>query len=128
MPVLILVGGYVLWKALRGDGPWRLLALALVLQIPVCLIVVVEEWAARQFLVTQTLLFCALAALVVDASEAALWGRALSGRIIAALVAVLNHSLVLLKSTGRTPRAVPTQMTSNTELRLRRCEQAKGPA
>ena len=40
----------------------------------------------------------------------------------------LNHSLVLLKSTGRTPRAVPTQMTANTELRLRRCEQAKGPA
>ena len=23
VPVLILVGGYVLWKALRGDGPWR---------------------------------------------------------------------------------------------------------
>ncbi len=68
VPMLILVGGYVLWKALRRDGAWRLLALALIFQIPVCLLVVVEEWAPRQFLVTQTLLFCALAAVVVDAS------------------------------------------------------------
>jgi hypothetical protein len=38
-----------------------------------------------------------------------------------------NQGVVLLKSTGRTPRAVPTQMDAKTMLRLRRCEQAKGP-
>jgi 4-amino-4-deoxy-L-arabinose transferase-like glycosyltransferase len=107
VPVLILVGGYVLWKALRGDGPWRLFALALVFQIPVCLLVVVEEWAPRQFLVTQTLLFCALAALVVDAGEAALWGRGYSGRLIAALVALPLGILLLASSVERVRALLP---------------------
>jgi hypothetical protein len=35
---------------------------------------------------------------------------------------------VLLKSTGRAPEAVPTLMEANNfMLRLRRCEQSKGP-
>jgi hypothetical protein len=34
---------------------------------------------------------------------------------------------VLLKSTGQTPKAVPTQMNATTMLRLRRCEQAQRP-
>jgi hypothetical protein len=38
-----------------------------------------------------------------------------------------NYSLVLLKSTGRAPAAVPTQMNASSAQRLRRCEQAKGP-
>jgi hypothetical protein len=38
-----------------------------------------------------------------------------------------NQGVVLLKSTGRAPKAVPTQMNANTLLRLRRCEQVKGP-
>jgi hypothetical protein len=38
-----------------------------------------------------------------------------------------NTGLVLLRSTGRAPRAVPTQMSANTELHLRHCEQSKGP-
>ena len=107
VPVLILVGGYVLWKALRRNGPWMLLALALIFQIPVCLLVVVEEWAPRQFLVTQTLLFCALAALVVEAGEAALWGRGYSGRIIAALVAVPLGILLLTSSVERVQALLP---------------------
>ena len=37
-----------------------------------------------------------------------------------------NESLVLLKSTGRAPEAVPTLMEAKTVLRLRRCEQAEG--
>jgi hypothetical protein len=37
-----------------------------------------------------------------------------------------NRGIVLLKSTGRAPRAVPAQMNANTALRLRRCEQGKG--
>jgi 4-amino-4-deoxy-L-arabinose transferase-like glycosyltransferase len=107
VPVLLLVGGYVLWKALRRDGPWKLLALALVFQIPVCLLVVVEEWAPRQFLVTQTLLFCVLAALVVDAGEAALRGRGYSGRIIAALVVVPLGILLLASSVERVRALLP---------------------
>ena len=38
-----------------------------------------------------------------------------------------NQGVVLLKSTGRTPTALPTYMNANTLLRLRRCAQAKGP-
>ena len=39
-----------------------------------------------------------------------------------------NQGLVLLKSTGRAPEAVPTLMEArNFKLRLRRCEQATGP-
>jgi hypothetical protein len=37
------------------------------------------------------------------------------------------QGVVLLKSTGRTPEAVPTLMNSNTLINVRRCEQAKGP-
>jgi len=37
-----------------------------------------------------------------------------------------NESLVLLKSTGRKPEAVPTLMDAKTALRLRRCERAEG--
>ena len=38
-----------------------------------------------------------------------------------------NESLALLKSIGGNPEAVPTVMEAKTVLRLRRCEQAKGP-
>jgi hypothetical protein len=38
-----------------------------------------------------------------------------------------NESLVLMKSTGRKPEAVPTLMEAGTVIRLKRCEQAKGP-
>jgi hypothetical protein len=38
-----------------------------------------------------------------------------------------NESLVLMKSTGRKPVALPTLMQANTVLRLGRCEQAEGP-
>jgi 4-amino-4-deoxy-L-arabinose transferase-like glycosyltransferase len=76
VPALVLLGGYVIWKALRRNGPWRLLALALLFQLPVCLLVVVEGWAPRQFLVPQTLLFCALGALVVDALKVAVGAAA----------------------------------------------------
>jgi hypothetical protein len=38
-----------------------------------------------------------------------------------------SRGFVLLKSTGRAPEAVPTLMSANTVVNLRRCEQAKGP-
>jgi 4-amino-4-deoxy-L-arabinose transferase-like glycosyltransferase len=104
---LLLAGGYVLWKALRRDGPWRLLALALVFQIPVCLLVVVEGWAPRQYLVAQTLLFCALAGLVVEAGEAALRGRVYPRRILGALIAVPLVILLLVSSAERVQSLLP---------------------
>jgi 4-amino-4-deoxy-L-arabinose transferase-like glycosyltransferase len=107
VPGLILVVGYVLWKALRRAGPWRLLALALVFQVPVCLLVVLEGWAPRQFLVTQTLLFCALAVLVVDAGEAALRGRNYSARLTGALVVVPLVILLLVFSVERVRALLP---------------------
>jgi 4-amino-4-deoxy-L-arabinose transferase-like glycosyltransferase len=107
VPVLLVVVGYVVWKVLRRDGPWRLLALALVFQMPVCLLVVVEEWAPRQFLVPQTLLFCALAALVVDASDAALRGRAYSARLAGAVVAVPLVIFLLASSVERVQALLP---------------------
>jgi 4-amino-4-deoxy-L-arabinose transferase-like glycosyltransferase len=107
VPVLILAVGYVLWKALRRDRPWGLLTFALVFQVPVCLLVVVEGWAPRQYLVTQTLLFCALAALVVDAGEAALRARGYSGPLIGALVAVPLVILSLVFSVERVRSLLP---------------------
>jgi len=38
-----------------------------------------------------------------------------------------KRSVVLLKTTGREPKTLSTQMTMNALLKLRRCEQAKGP-
>jgi hypothetical protein len=38
-----------------------------------------------------------------------------------------NESLVLLKSTGRKPEAVPTLMEAETAFRLRSCERKEGP-
>jgi 4-amino-4-deoxy-L-arabinose transferase-like glycosyltransferase len=107
VPGLILVGGYVLWKALRRDGPWRIMALALVFQVPVCLLIVVEGWAPRQFVVVQTLLLCAVAALVADAVEAALRGRGYSGRLAGALVAVPLVILLLVFSVEKVQALLP---------------------
>lgn len=39
---------------------------------------------------------------------------------------VARRGLVLLKSTGRAPEAVPTQMDADTVANLKRCEQAMG--
>jgi hypothetical protein len=85
--MLVVVGGYVIWKARWHNGAWKLLALALLFQTPVCVLVTLEGWAPRQFLVAQTLVLCALGALVADAGEAALGGRGYPGRLIGALVA-----------------------------------------
>ena len=101
VPMLVLGVGYVVWKALRRNSPWRLLALALLLQVPVCLLVVVEGWAPRQFLVPQALLLCALAALVVEAGEAALRGWGHSGWLVGAVVAAPLAILLLASCVAR---------------------------
>jgi hypothetical protein len=107
VPVLLLVGGYAVWNAFQRDGPWVLLALALLFQIPGCLLVVVEEWAPRQFLVAQALLFCALGALVVDAGEAAWRGRGYSARLAGAVVAVPLMIFLLASSVERVQALLP---------------------
>jgi hypothetical protein len=109
VPVLLVVGGYVIWKALRREEGWKLLALALLFQIPVCLLVVVVEWASRQFLVAQALVFCALGALVVDASEAAWRGRSYPARLAGAVVAVPLVIFLLVSSVERVQALLPDE-------------------
>ena len=105
MPVLLAVVGYAGWKAFRENGPWRLLALALLFQVPVCLLLTVQRWAVRQFLVPQTLVFCILAALVVAAFSAAWRGRGGAYRIAVAVGAALL-AVMLLASSVQTVRAL----------------------
>jgi hypothetical protein len=107
VPVLLVILGYTIWKALRQDAPWKLLGLALVFQMPVCLLVVVEEWAPRQFLVAQSLLFCVLAALAADAGEAALRGRAYPSQLVGAVVAVPLMLLLLAAFAERFQALLP---------------------
>jgi 4-amino-4-deoxy-L-arabinose transferase-like glycosyltransferase len=103
VPTLLAVAAYVTWKAYRQDGAWTLLTLALLFQVPVSLLVMVELWNPRQFLIPQTLVFCALAALVVEAGEAALD----RGRLTGALVAVVLASVVLVACVGSTQALLP---------------------
>ena len=108
VPTLLVVVGYVIRKSVRRNAPWKLLALALLFQVPVCLLVTVERWASRQFLIPQTLLFCALAALVVAAGEDALWKRGYPGRrLIGAVVASSLVVLLLVSSTERVRALLP---------------------
>ena len=107
VPVLLVTVGYTIWRAMHGDGAWRLLALALLFQVPVCLFVAVEGWDPRQFLVAQALLFCALGALVVDAGVAAWRGRGLPLRLAGAVVAVVLLVLVLAASVQRVQGLLP---------------------
>ena len=106
VPVLLATVGYAAWGALRWDVPWRLLGLALLFQVPVCLFIVVMGWDPRQFLVAQALLFCALGALVVDAGVAAWRGRGLA-RPAGAAVAGLLVVLTLVASVQRVQGLLP---------------------
>jgi 4-amino-4-deoxy-L-arabinose transferase-like glycosyltransferase len=105
VPVLLAVFGYAGWQASREGGAWSLLALALLFQVPVCLLLVVQRWALRQFLVPQTLVFCILAALVVAAFSAAWRGRGGRLRIAVALGASVLV-VTLLASSVQSVRAL----------------------
>jgi hypothetical protein len=63
--LLPFAGLYVLWETIRGNRLWGFYFALLVLEIPVVLIVLQEQWASRQWLIPQTLLYGALAGLVV---------------------------------------------------------------
>jgi 4-amino-4-deoxy-L-arabinose transferase-like glycosyltransferase len=101
VPALLTVVGYAAWMAFREKGEWTILSLALLFQVPVLLVLAVQRWAARQFLVPQTLVFCILAALVVAAAAAAWRGQGRSHRIAGAVVAAAL-SIVLLVSSAQT--------------------------
>jgi 4-amino-4-deoxy-L-arabinose transferase-like glycosyltransferase len=107
VPVLLVTAGYAVWKSCWRDGPWRLLALALLFQVPICLFVVVMGWDPRQFLIAQALLFCALASLIVDAGEAAWRGRGYPARVAGAAVAVPLVILVLVASVRTVQAMLP---------------------
>jgi hypothetical protein len=119
VPTLLAVVGYVVRKAHWWDRPWRLLALALLFQVPVCLLVTVEQWAPRQYLIPQTLLFCALGALVVDVGEVALRGRGHSGRLMGTLVAAPLAILLLAASIERVQVLLPESPASRLSERHR---------
>jgi hypothetical protein len=112
VPTLLAVFGYGGWKAFREKGPWRLLALALLFQAPVCLLLVVQRWAVRQFLVPQTLVFCVLAALVVAAFSAA-WRDRRGPYQIAAAVGAALLAVTLVASSVQAVRALlPSDLNS----------------
>ena len=104
VPVLLTVVGYAAWMVFREKGEWTILSLALLFQVPVVLLLTVQLWSTRQFLVPQTLVFCILAALVVAAAAAAWRGQGRSYQIAGAVVAAAL-SIVLLASSVRTVQA-----------------------
>ncbi len=77
-PLLPVAAGYTAWKAIRGSISWRLFAIALLFQSPILILVTVEGWNQRQFLIPQTLLLCALAVLIVEVCGSV--ARELGGR------------------------------------------------
>jgi 4-amino-4-deoxy-L-arabinose transferase-like glycosyltransferase len=108
VPALILAFSYAFWRASRRDAGWTLLALALLFQVPVCVLVAVEEWRPRQYLVLAALVFCALADLVVDAAGAAWRGtRGYAARLQGALVAGVLIGLLVVASVERVEAQLP---------------------
>ena len=111
VPTLLAVVGYAAWRAFLEKGAWRLLALAMLFQVPVCLLLTVQRWALRQFLVPQTLVFCVLAALVVAAGAAAWRGRGSSHRMAVAVGAVLLATLLLVSSVQTVRALLPENLS-----------------
>ncbi|HKH12031.1 MAG TPA: glycosyltransferase family 39 protein [Rubrobacter sp.] len=107
VPVLVVTAGYAVWMSFRRGGAWTLLGLVLLFQVPVCLFIVVMGWDPRQFLVAQALIFCVLAALVVDAAGAAWRGRGLPARLAGAAIAVTLVILVLAASVRTVQAMLP---------------------
>jgi len=68
--LLPFAGVYVLWETVRGNRLWGFYLALLVLQVPVLLIVLQNQWQTRQLLIPQALLYGALAGLVVKVLRA----------------------------------------------------------
>lgn len=105
VPALLAVVAYASWMAFRERGAWTIVSLALLFQVPVFLLLTVQRWATRQFLVPQTLVLCILAALVVAMGAAAWRGRSRYYRIVGASLATAL-SLLLLVSCVQSARSL----------------------
>ena len=111
VPTLLAVLGYAAWKAYRENGAWTLLALALLFQTPVCLLLTVQRWALRQFLVPQVLVFCVLAALVVAAGTVAWRGRGRLYPTAGAVGAAVLATLLLVSSVQAARTLLPENLS-----------------
>ncbi len=105
-PVWYLLGPaflYVLVRAVRGHRLWSFYLALIVMQIPVCVLLLALRYTlARQFLPLQTLLYGALAALAAALLHAALERRPwASRRALAAVAAGLIAVIVVPTALGR---------------------------
>ncbi|MDP9351455.1 MAG: hypothetical protein M3P51_07945, partial [Chloroflexota bacterium] len=71
-PLLPVAGAYLLWRTLLGDRLWGTYLAVLVMLIPVALLILTHRYATRQWMVPQTLLYGALAALTIESVRLAL--------------------------------------------------------
>src|SRR5215217_461840 len=62
--LLPFAGVYLLWETVRGNRLWGFYSVLLILQIPFLLLVMLEGFETRQWLIAQTLLYGALAGLM----------------------------------------------------------------
>ncbi|MBA3474627.1 MAG: glycosyltransferase family 39 protein [Rubrobacter sp.] len=98
--LLPFAGIYIIWETVRGNRLWGVYLVLLVLQVPVLLIVLGEQWGARQWLIAQTLLLGALAGLTVKVFGASIrkerhgFHRALGFGAAAVLVVFLVQAAV----------------------------------
>jgi hypothetical protein len=76
--LLPFAGVYVLWEAVRGHRAWGFYLALLVLQVPVSLIMLQTHWNTRQWLILQTLLYGAVAGLVVKVCRASMRQKGLN--------------------------------------------------
>lgn len=91
LPALPVALAYLVWKAVRGEGLWEIYLILLLLHVPTSLLAFVEAWNQRQYIIPQTLLLGALAALTVEVCMVAASGRGARrwlGGAVAALLAV----------------------------------------
>lgn len=96
-PLLVIAGGYAIWKAIQGNPLWQFYSATLTVQAPVCLLVTIEGFSLRQFLIPQVLLLCALAVLIVESCGAAIRQRKSRNWVTVSVAASL--SIILLLST-----------------------------
>jgi 4-amino-4-deoxy-L-arabinose transferase-like glycosyltransferase len=94
-PLLLVAGGYAISKAVRGNPLWQFYAATLAVQLPVCLLVTIEGFSLRQFLVPQVLLLCASAVLIMEGCQVAVRRRGPWRWATIALAASLGVVLVL---------------------------------
>ncbi|MDP9440559.1 MAG: hypothetical protein M3P49_17765, partial [Actinomycetota bacterium] len=99
-PLLPIAAAYAVLRAVRGHRLWEVYYTLIFLQVPVSLLALVEDFDHRQFIVLQTLLFGALAALLVGTCKVALRGRGLS-RLASIPAAVLFVAVLLLSGASQ---------------------------